>query len=157
MRETQFVVLAVITALASLSGAVLAADDAGEAVKKDLEKVAGTWQLVSQEKNGKKLPEDQVKRTTLVIRGDKYAVRVDGRPVEEGTFRLDPSQKPKAIDVHPTKPEGKVQLGIYEIAEGGTIRVCVTHPGSAQTRPTEFSTTKGTGHVMEVCERAKAK
>jgi uncharacterized protein (TIGR03067 family) len=149
--------LAVVTTLAAVECTVRAADDRGEAVKKDLEKVAGTWQLISREKDGKNAADDEVKRTTLVLTGDKYSIQVDGKTVEEGTFRIDPSQKPKAIDVHPTKPEGKVQLGIYEMAEADTIRVCFTHPGSAETRPTEFSTTKGTGHVMEMCKRAKAK
>jgi uncharacterized protein (TIGR03067 family) len=121
-----------------------------------LKKVAGTWRLSSREKDGKKLPEDQVKSTTLIVTGNKYAIRVDGKTVEEGTVRIDPSQKPKAIDLHPTNPEGKVQLGIYEIAEGGRFRICFTHPGSGETRPSEFSTTKGTGHVLEVGERVKA-
>jgi uncharacterized protein (TIGR03067 family) len=98
-----------------------------------------------------------VKRTTFTIAGDKYTAKLDGRTVDEGTFHIDPSQKPKAIDFRPAKPEAKVQLGIYEITEGGTIRICFTHPGTAQTRPSEFSTTKGTGHVMGVSERAKGK
>jgi hypothetical protein len=59
--------------------------------------------------------------------------------------------------VYPTKPEGKVQLGIFECDEGHTMKVCFTHPGTAHTRPAGFSTTKGTGHVMEVFKREKAK
>jgi uncharacterized protein (TIGR03067 family) len=155
MRNVQYLVVAVMTAVATVCCAVRAADDREVAVRKDLEKLSGTWQLVSQEKDGKKLPEGEVKRTTFTITGDKYTFNVGGRTVEEGTFHIDPSQKPKAIDFRPTKPEAKVQLGIYEMAEAGTIRVCCTHPGTAQTRPSEFSTTKGTGHVMGVGERAK--
>jgi uncharacterized protein (TIGR03067 family) len=157
MRIDEYPGLAVIITLAAVSGTVLAADDKGDAVKKELEHLAGTWQLISQEKDGRDAPEDEVKRTTLVLTGDHYSIQVDGKTVEEGTLRIDPSQKPKAVDFQPTKPEAKVQLGIYEMAEYDTIRVCFTHPGSAQTRPTEFSTTKGTGHVMGVGKRAKAK
>src|SRR5262245_42207302 len=111
MRKARFPVLVVVTTLGAVAcaSAVPAADDRDEAVKKDLEKVAGTWQLVSREKDGQKLPEDEVKRTTLTLTGDKYSVQVDGKTVEEGTFRIDPSRKPKAIDICPTKPEGKVQ------------------------------------------------
>jgi hypothetical protein len=48
-------------------------------------------------------------------------------------------------------------LGIYEWHGGDGLRICSTHPGSAQTRPTEFSTTKGSGHMMQVCKREKAR
>jgi uncharacterized protein (TIGR03067 family) len=71
--------------------------------------------------------------------------------------RIDPTRTPRAIDILPVKPEGKVQLGIYEWAGEGRIRICFTHPGSDQTRPSEFSTTKGTGHVLEECQREKDK
>jgi len=98
-----------------------------------------------------------VKQLKLVIAGAKYTLRRAGKTVEEGTVRIDPTRAPKTIDISPTKPEGKVQLGIYEWDGNDRLRICFTHPGSAQTRPTDFSTTKGTGHVMEVCKREKTK
>jgi hypothetical protein len=48
-------------------------------------------------------------------------------------------------------------MGIYEWNGDEKLKVCGTHPGTEQTRPTLFSTTKGTGHVLFVCKRAKAK
>jgi hypothetical protein len=47
MRNTRLVVLAVVTAVAAVECTVRAADDNGDAVKRDLERVAGTWQLIS--------------------------------------------------------------------------------------------------------------
>jgi uncharacterized protein (TIGR03067 family) len=147
----------VVVATAAGIGQPAAVDDGDAAVKKELEKVAGTWRLVSVEKDGRKLPEDEVKPLRLVIAGDRYTLRRAGKTVEEGKVRIDPTRNPRTIDIYPTKPEGKVQLGIYEWDGDDRLRICFTHPGAAQTRPAEFSTTKGTGHVMEVGEREKAK
>jgi uncharacterized protein (TIGR03067 family) len=94
-----------------------------------------------------------VKHAKLVIAGDEYATQRAGKTVEEGTVRIDPTKKPKTIDIYPTKPEGKVERGIYEWDGDNKIRVCITHPGSAQRRPSLFSTTEGTGHVLSVCKR----
>jgi uncharacterized protein (TIGR03067 family) len=107
----------------------------GEAVKKDLEKLAGTWQHISAEKDGRRVPEGRVKRHTLVITGDRYEVRMDGKTIEEGTVSIDPSRKPKAIDAYPRKPEGKVLKGIYEIGEDDTIRACFAHPAATRRDP----------------------
>jgi uncharacterized protein (TIGR03067 family) len=153
----QFLVLAAAVAALAVACTARAADDRADAVKEELAKLAGTWQHVAAEIDGKSAPEDRVKQHTLVITGDRYSVRMDGKTVEEGTVYIDPSRKPKAIDAYPTKPEGKVLKGIYEIGEDDTIRACFTHPGSDGVRPTEFSTTKGTGHVLQVCKRAKVK
>jgi uncharacterized protein (TIGR03067 family) len=128
-----------------------------DAIKAELQKVAGTWRLTSIEKDGQKTPDEEVKRHKLVIAGDKYTLRRADKAVEEGTVRIDPTRTPRTIDIFPTEPEGKVQLGIYEWDGESRIRICFTHPGSDQTRPREFSTTKGTGHVMEVCEQERAK
>jgi uncharacterized protein (TIGR03067 family) len=98
-----------------------------------------------------------VKQLQLVIAGSRYTLRRAGKAVEEGTVRVDPTRSPRTINIYPTRPRGKVQLGIYKWEGDDGIRICFTHPGSAQTRPTEFSTTKGTGHVMEVCRRIKSR
>jgi uncharacterized protein (TIGR03067 family) len=153
----RFLVVTAIVAVSAVGYTARSGDDRGDAVKKELERFAGTWQNTSGEEDGVKAPDDRVKGHTFVFAGDRYTVRMNGTTIEEGTFRIDPLAKPKAIDLHPTKPEAKVQLGIYEIGEDDTIRVCFTHPGSAATRPTEFSTTKGTGHVLGVAKRVKPK
>jgi uncharacterized protein (TIGR03067 family) len=132
-------------------------DDLGAAVKKELKKVTGTWQLVASEKDGVKAPEADLNQTTIVITGDKYTMERDGKTVEQGWVCIDPTRKPKLIDIYPTKPEGKVEMGIYELDGDDTLKVCITHPGTEHTRPRLFSTTKGTGHVLMVAKRAKAK
>jgi len=78
-----------------------------------------------------------------------------GKTVEVGTFRIDPTRKPRALDIYPTRPEGHVQLGICAWDGDKKLKVCYTHPGTAQTRPSLFSVTKGTGHVMSMFKREK--
>ena len=155
MRKTKFLALAVVATVAAVGYTAAAADDRAAAYKEELAKLAGTWQHVSAEQDGQSAPEDRVKAHTLVITGDHYAVRMNGKMIEEGTFYIDPSRKPKVIDAYPA--EGKVLKGIYEIGEDDTIRACFAHPGSDAARPTAFSTTQGTGHVLQVCKRVKAK
>jgi uncharacterized protein (TIGR03067 family) len=154
--EVRFLVVAV--ALAGVGWAATNADDEAAAFRKELEKFAGTWQVVASEKDGVKAPEAELKQTKFIITGEKYTLDRAGKTVEEGWVCIDPARKPKGIDIYPTKPDaGKVMMGIYEWDGEDKVKVCCTDPGTEQIRPRTFSTTKGTGHVMSVCKRVKAK
>jgi len=74
--------------------------------------------------------------------------------INEGTVKLDPTKKPKAIDITFTAGErkGQMVLGIYEI-EGDTFRVCVARPGDE--RPAEFSAKAGSGRTLVAYQREK--
>ena len=150
------VVTAIVTALA-VGYTARGGDDEKAAYQKELEKLAGTWQLVAYEKDGVQAPEADVKQMRFIFTGDHYAWERAGKTVEEGWICIDPARKSKVIDVYPTKPESKVVMGIYEWDGDDKFRLCGTHPGTEQTRPTLFSTTKGTGHVLIVAKREKAK
>jgi hypothetical protein len=69
------------------------------ACKKELEELAGTWQLVASEKDGVSAPEADLKQTTVIITGDKYIMERAGRTVEEGWVCIDPARMPKVIDI----------------------------------------------------------
>ena len=148
------VVTAIVTALA-VGYTARGADDEKAAYQKELEKLAGIWQLVAYEKDGVQAPEADVKQMRFIFTGDHYAWERAGKTVEEGWICLDPARKPRVIDVYPT--ESKVVMGIYEWDGDDKLRVCSTHPGTEQARPTLFSTTKGSGHVLHVCQRVKTK
>ena len=87
--------------------------------------------------NGKKLSADDLKGATLTFKGDHYTLKQGGQ-TRTGTIKIDPTKKPKQLDIisgeGPNK--GKSLLGIYEL-DGDTLRYCVSPPG--KTRPTEFS------------------
>jgi uncharacterized protein (TIGR03067 family) len=139
--------LIVIAAVALCLGADAPKDEA----KKDQEKLQGDWVLASGERDGEKFPEDLVKSLKRSVTGDKVSVSRDDQAVTKGTFTLDPSKKPKAIDV---KLEGSDQAvqGIYEI-DGDTFKMCYAAPGGE--RPKEFATKAGSGHSLAVWKRAK--
>jgi uncharacterized protein (TIGR03067 family) len=124
----------------------------GEA-KKDQEAFQGTWVAVSGEQDGKPVPPEEVKKMKLVVKGNRYTFTA-GEETEEGTFKLDPAKKPKAVDVMPTtgRDKGKTVLGIYEM-EGDTHKSCFAPAGKE--RPTEFAGKPGSGNSLFVLKRAK--
>jgi uncharacterized protein (TIGR03067 family) len=125
-------------------------------VKKELAKMEGTWTIVIHESNGKKQTDEEVKavKMKLVVKGDKYTVFLDDKPLTQGTLKLDPSKKPKTIDaVADDGPfKGTAMPGIYEL-EGDDMKVNFGQPGAA--RPTEFKTKEGSNQVLIGYKRVK--
>ncbi len=143
-----------VISLVLTAGLLLAAQGAREAaVKKDLEKLRGTWRYESLVVEGTKADEDDFKNARLVCEGEKFTMN-DGTATYRGTLHLDPAKKPRTIDVVFTDgPEkGKTSFGIYEV-EGDTFKVCIGLAGKE--RPTEFVSKPGSGHVLEVLKREK--
>jgi len=125
-----------------------AADDA---VKAELDKLQGTWQLVSAETDGKAAPAEQLKKVRVVIKGSKHSVYFgDSAVAKEIPFSIDPSRKPK--ETTDMLPDGKQIKGIYEL-NGDTLKSCVASPGKE--RPTAFSAKAGSGHTLRVFKRVK--
>jgi uncharacterized protein (TIGR03067 family) len=160
MKAFMLILWTVAAAVASVGWTAAVEGDKDAAYKKELEKLSGTWQLVASEKDGVKAPEAEINDMKIIFRGDKFTLEQAGKTVEEGWFCIDPGRNPRVIDIYPTKPESKVVMGIYEWDGDDKFKLCGTHPGTEQTRPTLFSTTEGTkgiGHTLHVCRRVKAK
>lgn len=124
--------------------------------KKDAEKLQGTWKVVSIEEGGRVVTE----KVSLTVTFDKDTLVMsgDGRQAIKGTFKLDPSKKPKAIDVTITQGKreqdgGKVLQGIYEL-DKDTLKWCTSDPGEKE-RPGEFSTKSGSKTVLFKLEKDK--
>src|SRR6516225_8965100 len=102
----------------------------------------GSWLRVMAELGGKPFPDEVRKSIKLVIEDEKYTVTV-GKQVDQGTVKLMPSAKPKAMDITGTEGpnKGKTFLAIYE-RKGDTLRVC--YDLSGKKRPTKFKTEAGT-------------
>ena len=155
MRKYGLAVLAIVSLFAALRS--LAADDENkkEAVAKELQAFQGTWRLDSKGEAGKKFSEEEIKDVIGTVDGSgKVSVRRGDKILGEGTIKLDPTKKPKAIDITFTAGErkGQMVLGIYEI-EGDTFRVCVARPGDE--RPAEFSAKAGSGRTLVAYQREK--
>jgi uncharacterized protein (TIGR03067 family) len=142
--------LAVISLVTRVGMLAVAAGADDEATKKDMKALTGTWRIVSEEREGTELGDEELKGAEAIYAADgRYSmVRGGDKPVYEGTFEIDATTEPKTIDftqVSEGRTEGRVIPGIYEI-EGDTLRVCRTTGGKG--RPTGFSAPAGSGRVL---------
>jgi uncharacterized protein (TIGR03067 family) len=124
-----------------------------DAVKRELEKFRGTWQLVSTEAGGVTFHR---KTDVLMIEGDKLAYASAGeKPEARQRFKIDPSSDPKTIDVDDVviRATGKetpiAVLGIYAV-EGDTLKLFLNRAGK---RPRSFTATEKGKGVMCVYRR----
>ena len=123
----------------------------------DKQKLQGTWQLVYQQKDGKKLPDERAAKMfhgRVVFVGDKlhYSVELPGFDFEFA-YKLHPERQPKAIDLQFThtgdrKDVGERAFGIYSL-EGDNLKIC----HSDVTRPTDFNAEQGSSNVLIVLKR----
>jgi uncharacterized protein (TIGR03067 family) len=141
----------VVTAL--VAGLLLAPDTKQDDAKKDKEALQGTWRAVTLEVAGMSLPAKE--GVLLVIEKDTAVMKIGDTVHWRGTFKLDPAQKPKAIDFTLTEGDGKdkVELGIYEVSDD-SLKWATSVPGG-KTRPNEFSTDK-TSHRLFTFKKEKS-
>jgi uncharacterized protein (TIGR03067 family) len=136
-------------------GLLLAADDPKpDKLKKEIAKFQGSWTTVSILRNGEDaVPEEGLKQLVLVIEGDKRIIKNGEEVVSRGTYKLDPTKKPKAIDITVAEGplQGKTVVGIYEI-DGDTQKICLALEGTE--RPKVFSSKADSGHLLQVFKRA---
>ena len=101
-------------------------------------------------RDGETLPKDKVKQTTIVIKDDTFSFPdlAEYATSKEGTIKLDENKTPKEMDAISTEKE--VMLGIYRVEEKG-YKVCFATAGKP--RPTEFSSTLGSGYILQSWQR----
>jgi RNA polymerase sigma factor (sigma-70 family) len=136
-------------------------DSKKDAVKNELEKLEGTWTLVSLERRGnldrrlQKLPDEDLKNWQLVIKGDQW-VLTHPRSVDTATVQIDPTKDPKTIDLTFKFRNAKVLTrGIYTLAsttDDDTLTLCRVDQRSSP-RPKEFKVPEG-GGMLFVWKRA---
>jgi uncharacterized protein (TIGR03067 family) len=118
--------------------------------KTELDRLQDTRNLVSAMQDGNALPEDKVKQTTIVFKGDtfRFPGSAEYATSRAGTIKLDETKTPKEMDAISTDKE--VMLGIYAVEENG-YKVCFAPAGKP--RPTEFTSTPGSGYILQSWER----
>jgi uncharacterized protein (TIGR03067 family) len=146
MKPKLLIVLAV--------GLLLGADTGKDDAKKDQDKLQGEWVLASATRDGMEAPEEFIKSLKRSVKGDEYTVTRDGETILKGKFKLDPTKKPKTIDVTAKDQNGNEMsiAGIYEI-EGDSFKLCYSGPGME--RPKTFASEAGSGISLAVWKRAK--
>jgi uncharacterized protein (TIGR03067 family) len=131
---------------------VLAATAVGEE-KKDWERIEGTWTCVSRVFIGRKTPAEELKGSKVVFKGSTLTVS-KGKERERFTYKLDPSARPRAIDLV-SRARGKEKtLAIYEL-KGDTLKICWSEK-VPEARPTRFACDADSGQTMIVLKRKKS-
>jgi uncharacterized protein (TIGR03067 family) len=140
--------------LTALGVCLLVAAGHKDAADKDLAKFEGSWVLISAVADGKALSEKEVKRLRVTIRSDRFQLEQDGRLIAEGILTINPDKKPKEMDeIHTVgRSKGKTLLAIYEF-DGDQQRLCFAAAGKP--RPTEFSSTPGSGQLLQVWKQER--
>src|SRR5262249_34709843 len=109
----------ICASLALFTVALVGVSEAADDAKSDLEAIQGTWELSYFEQDGKEVKLENV--TKLTVTDNKFVVKRGDETVAAGTFKFDPSKKPKASETTYTEgpDKGKTFKGIYQI-EGDT-------------------------------------
>jgi uncharacterized protein (TIGR03067 family) len=118
--------------------------------EKELKKLVGTWDTVSQKEDGKDKAADEFKNSIVKIDANgKWEALKDGAVFLKGSVKLDTSKKPLAAD---WSIEGidMVAKGIVEV-DGDTWKHCF----SFKERPTEFGSKEGSEVIYIVLKRVK--
>jgi uncharacterized protein (TIGR03067 family) len=138
-----------------LAGSAAVVNAEGKGAPTDQEKIQGTWTFVSGESDGKAVPPEKIKDSTVVIGKDTILVR-DGnnKKTWEVGYRLDPTKSPRAITMQLTEGDqkGRKTDGIYQL-EGDSLKLCYALPGGA--RPSGFTTRAGGKTNCFTLKRAK--
>lgn len=143
--------------LVVLTTGLLAADDAKDAVKKDIERLQGTWVPTSLHYNGKDKTNDNNLKFRLVFKGDQATVEGSDAVKKEYaklTMKLDPSTNPKCVDIVVSGGDQKdaVMEGIYELKDD-ELNICAKVIGKE--RPGEFASPEGSSIVLVIFKREK--
>jgi uncharacterized protein (TIGR03067 family) len=118
------------------------------AAAKDRERLQGTWNFFS-----------GIREAQMLITGDHFTVKFKNGDIYLGSFTLDPTAKPKMMDMTvsegPEKHRGKTSLVIYEL-DGDHLIWCPAEPGTGN-RQAAFPPDDDTRHLCIVYRREKVR
>jgi uncharacterized protein (TIGR03067 family) len=87
---------------------------AGEGAS-DLDRMQGTWQVVSLVEEGKAVPAAEIDVLEVVIDKNEYSMKEKGKIIARYSLKLDPQKTPRTIDFTHVQGDrkGKTELAIY--------------------------------------------
>jgi uncharacterized protein (TIGR03067 family) len=137
--------------------ALLAAQnsDLKELIRKDQERLQGTWRIIAAESKGEKVASKDLGELFLIFDGDSIQVEEDKKKQDRYTFRLNPERKPKEIDFSYIKgpKKGRTDRAIY-LFQRERLTFCIQED-ETQGRPKDFNTEPNTALSLVVLERVK--
>ena len=130
---------------------------ADELTEKQTKKLQGTWEIIAQEVDGKKMPKSDFESTRVVFSGATFKTEAHGKVLAEGSwkfvkeegkvFEVDEVTASNASNVEGTTP------AIYEWVDENTFRWCQAVDGKK--RPTKFTAEKGSHQSLIEYRRVK--
>jgi len=128
--------------------------DAEEANAQEYRAFEGTWRFVAMQVGGKDLPAEQFKTSRLIFKGHDFTA-INNAGTTRGTFSVDTTKSPKAMDVTITDgpAKGAIFRNIYEL-KGDTYKLCGSTT-KGKDRAKEFDSKPGSGYMIQVLEREK--
>lgn len=136
--------------------------DGAPAPLQDKDKIQGKWKGIGGEENGRQFTEEEsvMEEEVFIFRGDQVTFKKHGKTVGTGTFVLDPSKEPKAIDITLDAEKGEKAHAIYSLKDD-RLTICVYgkfKPNRSDQRPKVFTTKKeveGHGRLLFILKREK--
>ncbi|HYG77048.1 MAG TPA: TIGR03067 domain-containing protein [Planctomycetota bacterium] len=115
--------------------------------------VNGTWTMVTSEMNGQKVPDEEMKKLSLVLtlKEGKYTTTSAGKQTDSGEYTLNAAAGTFEIRPGEGPRKGTVMKAIYKL-EGDTLTVCYDVAGKEF--PKEFKTQVDDGRLVAVYKRA---
>jgi len=114
-----------------------------------LKPLEGNWIAIQWEVDGEQagLAKREIR---LIVEGDRFALKADGKRTDHGSFVLNDKKKPRVIDIRHLGEEFKneISLGIYELKKE-ELWLCLARAGEKE-RPIDFSCKKGSEHVLMI-------
>jgi RNA polymerase sigma factor (sigma-70 family) len=125
----------------------------------DKQAIQGVWQVTDVETNDKKTPGlagtlPKIKTQQWTFTADKVTPWMPGeKDIPAVPYTLDPSKKPKEIDITPEKGND-LQSGVYSL-EGDVLKLCFARPHGGP-RPTELAADEAGKNILLTFKRVTA-
>jgi uncharacterized protein (TIGR03067 family) len=122
--------------------------DTKDDAKAQLEKLAGTWKLEKEVRDGEEKKAEDIQ---LVFMEEKVTLKEEGKATA-GTVKIDAAKKPAQIDITADGSDRPIQA-IFEL-DGDSLKLAFTLDGGA--RPEKFESKSGSKVTLATFKRVKS-
>jgi uncharacterized protein (TIGR03067 family) len=131
----------------SIVMAIAGGQDKKDDGNRDLDRLRGTWKVVSIIQNGREVP--NASDNSISFDAQNVTIK-EKNGQSKGTCTLDAAKEPKHIDLIPDNDKGKKVQAIYSL-KGDELKLCLAAPG--RDRPTKFESKPGSRYRLVILKR----